>query len=461
MSDRLLILPVEIKARELTAKLFLGALAVSRGYSVVIGRGGEIASFSRYLRPGIFLEKDVAVGRRAQFQALASRGHAVVAWDDEGVVETNYDWYVKYRIDPVNLRRIHAFFSWGAEQANVVRRHFPEAASKIVETGNPRIDLLRSNFRLLWDNEAESYKQQFGDYILINTNFGGVNIFNKQPENFVKLITERLSLNAEEAATFQATLDFSGLLFERFKEAIPVIAKFFPDTQIVIRPHPSEHHDTWRKISEDLPNVHVIFVGTAVGWIAGAKVLVHNGCTTGLEGVIMDGVPVIAYRPHLSEKYDLELPNGVSIQAFTLTELTEKLQELFSTQNIRNEKASESQNMLDAHIASLKGSLASDKVLDCIDEIKPSPGLRHLSQYPIIYRLKRIYIRIFFFVYNLLNHLKYGNRDAFRPHLFREESLDQMKNLLKLLAKADPRIEGVMIERIFPFCYRLIKRSHN
>lgn len=458
MNNRLLIIPVEIKARELTAKLLLGALAVTRGYSVVIGRGGEVASFARYLRPGIFLEKDIAVGRKVQFQTLTDRGHALVAWDDEGIVEINYDLYIKYRIDRDNLSSICAFFAWGAEQANVIRRHFPDMSSKVIETGNPRIDLLRPIFRILWENESESYREKFGEYILINSNFGGVNIFNKESENYIELITKRLSLNAKEAATFRSTLHFSGLLFTEFKQVIPVLAKRFPDKQIIIRPHPSEHHDTWREISAGLPNVHVLYIGTAVGWIAGARVLVHNGCTTGLEGVIMDGVPVIAYRPHLSDEYDLELPNDVSIQAFSEVELIEKIEGAFDKKRVISD-VDAPRRMLDAHIASLKGPLASDKILDCIDSIEPESGRRRFFQYPAVYRIKRIYIRMFFFFYNFFNRLKHGNRDAFRPHLFRVEDIAEMKQLLELLALADPRIKGVTVERIFPFCYRLVKHN--
>ncbi|TLS19625.1 MAG: hypothetical protein FDZ72_03045 [Betaproteobacteria bacterium] len=457
MNRRLLIIPVEIKARELAAKLLLGALAVARGYSVVIGRGGEVASFARYLPPGVFLEKDVAVGRRKQFEVLAERGHALVAWDDEGVVEINYDWYVRYRIDRENLSRLQYFFAWGPKQANVIRKHFPELADRVLEVGNPRMDLLRPVFKGLWQVEASAYKKRYGDYILINTNFAGVNIFNKQPENFVQLIADRLSLNKDEAAIFAASLDFSKLIYERFKSLLLSLAQAFPETQIVLRPHPSEHHDTWRELSAGLQNVHVIYEGTAVGWIAGCRVLVHNGCTTGLEGVVMGGAPVIAYRPHISEDYELTLPNNLSIQAFTESEVMAAVRSALEGESLL--KSDSADRLLCAHIASLSGKLSSDLILNGIDKVKPRNDKRHLFQFPLVYRLKRIYIRLFFAVYGAVNFLRHGNRDAFRPHLFRQEDIDEINAILGQLAVADSRIQGVVAERIFPFCYRLVRKS--
>lgn len=459
MTARLLIIPVEIKARELAAKLLVGALAVDRGYKVVIGRGGEVASFARYLEPGVFLEKDVAVGRSRQFRVLSDRGHALVAWDDEGVVEINYDWYVRYRIDRKNLATLHCFFAWGSKQADVIRTHFPDLSDRVIEAGNPRMDLLRPAFRNLWRLEADSYRKRFGDYILINTNFAGVNIFNRQPEHFVQLIAERLSLNQQEAAIFRESLDFSGLIFERFRALLPLLAQAFPNTSIVVRPHPSEHHDTWRELSEGCPNVHVLFEGTAVGWIAGARVVIHNGCTTGLEGVVMGGTPVVAYRPYVSDEYELKLPNELSIQATTESEvLAATAAAMAGTIDAARDRA-KVDALLGAHVASLHGKLASDVILDVIDTAEPRHERRRIFQYPIIYRLKRIYIRIFFIVYGLVKRLRYGNQDAFRPHLFREEDLSEMNQLLRQLAESDPRIQGVVVQRIFPFCYRLVRSA--
>lgn len=457
MHRGLLIIPIEIKARELSAKLLLGALAVARGYAVVIGRGGEVASFARYLPPGVFLEKDVAVGRRKQFEVLSDRGHALVSWDDEGVVEINYDWYVRYRIDRDNLSMLQYFFAWGPKQADVIRKYFPELANRVLEVGNPRMDLLRPAFKGLWQAEADAYRKHFGNYILINTNFAGINIFNKQPENFVQLIVDRLSLHKDEALIFAASLDFSGLIYERFKSLLPVLAKAYPETQIILRPHPSEHHDTWRELTVDLPNVHVIYEGTAIGWISGSRVLVHNGCTTGLEGVVMGETPVIAYRPHASEEYELTLPNDLSVQAFTESEVVAAVGVALKGQSAL--KGENAHNLLRAHIASLSGKLSSDLILDAIDKAEPRHDKRHFFQFPLVYRLKRIYIRLFFAVYGAINYIRHGNRDAFRPHLFRHEDMDEMNEILGHLAIADSRMRGIVVERIFPFCYRLVRKS--
>jgi hypothetical protein len=66
----------------------------------------------------------------------------------------------------------------------------------------------------------------------------------------------------------------------------------------------------------------VIHEGSAIPWILGADAVVHNSCTTGVEGFLLDR-PTVAYVPVRSKTYDSLLPNSVSRLANTPQELIE------------------------------------------------------------------------------------------------------------------------------------------
>ncbi len=105
---------------------------------------------------------------------------------------------------------------------------------------------------------------------------------------------------------------FAGQLFEAHLSAMKEIAQAFPDLRIIVRPHPGEDHTRWHTIVQAYHNVVLEFQGTIEPYLLAAEAVVHNGCTSAIQAVIMDR-PVIAYQPVTSEDHDQKLPNSVSL----------------------------------------------------------------------------------------------------------------------------------------------------
>ena len=84
--QRTITIPVEIQNREMLAKLYLGAVAVARGYAVIVGDQKEIAKRVSELQPGIYLDKSIAKTKRVLFRKLRRLGFAPVAMCEEGLV---------------------------------------------------------------------------------------------------------------------------------------------------------------------------------------------------------------------------------------------------------------------------------------------------------------------------------------------------------------------------------------
>jgi hypothetical protein len=120
--------------------------------------------------------------------------------------------------------------------------------------------------------------------------------------------------------------DYLGEMYHEFIEMSVGLHRAFPDRTIIIRPHPSESLETWKKATESFPNIKVIQDGNVIPWIMASDVMIHNSCTTGVESYIL-GEPVISYCPLTSEVYDSFLPNSLSRKAFCLDELVSLIRE--------------------------------------------------------------------------------------------------------------------------------------
>lgn len=109
-------------------------------------------------------------------------------------------------------------------------------------------------------------------------------------------------------------------IFYLFVEAIYYLQEKFPDTNIIIRPHPSENSSTYENAFIRHDRVHVEDSGDVRAWIAGAGVIIHHTSTTGIESALM-GVPAISYRPIQNEDYESKLPRIASEEAFNREQL--------------------------------------------------------------------------------------------------------------------------------------------
>jgi hypothetical protein len=165
-------------------------------------------------------------------------------------------------------------------------------------------------------------------------------------------------------------------VFHSFEDMLPRLAKAFPDRNIVLRPHPSENHDTWRKIAAGIPNVQVIYEGSVIPWLLASELSIHNSCTTGLEGALM-GKPALAYRKVRSRTYDSFLPHRVSVNADKFEELTAGIESVFAGSYeapLAHDAAVRAD--VERYIASLDGPPAAERILSRISGLADLPTSR-------------------------------------------------------------------------------------
>jgi surface carbohydrate biosynthesis protein len=394
-NNTLLLIPVENQVRELDPKLLLSCVAAERGFSSVIGSRREMEFSIDFFPPSIYLSKSMTIRSLLFFRVAKKFGHEIIAWDEEALVHLPAGTYFSRRLDPKAIRYVSHLFAWGTDNKELWRQ-YPDLPDNtpIHITGNPRSDMLRHELQSFYHDEVKQLREKYGDFILINTNFNHVNAYGPDMNLFkpVKRSGQKpvfgRAARGMSRAYAEGLRDHKQTVFEHFKRLIPVLDNAISDTNIVVRPHPTEKHDVYKKIASACKRVHVTNEGNVVPWLMATKAVIHNGCTTGVEAYMM-GVPAISYRAVVNEDYDYGiyvLPNKMSHQCFDVEQLKDLLKKILNGE----EGAADGdyrRDMIKHYLAAQEGPLACERMIDVIQTI--SEKIEPADQVPLRKRLER------------------------------------------------------------------------
>ena len=353
---------IEIKNRGYIAKLFLSILALKKGYNVVLGyRNTRLFTNFSFMPKGIYLDKSIWDIQYNTFKKLKKKGYYICSTDEEGFVYSNPERYLD-QVSLNSLKLLNLFFAWGQEQSNILSNKYPQLANKIKIVGNPRIDILKRKYFDFYEKESNYIKKKYGKFILVNSNFNGVATI-----TLSRAIEELKGLSNNFDENFwKNSIEFHSKLFKLFVDGIKELAKS-TNLNIIIRPHPAEDPYYWLDEFKDYDNVKIINKFSVSPWIIESKVVIHNGCTTGIEAFLMKK-PVITYSPIHSDQYDHKLPNLLSKKISTKVELIKWVKIFLDNKNKFDVIYDEKFKLIKKNI-SITNELSSLKILNHLNSI--------------------------------------------------------------------------------------------
>jgi len=438
-----LIIPVETQVREMDAKILLSCIAAERGFPVLIGSRAyihyQVDSFPR----GVYLAKSLRKLSIRMFTILRQLGHEIVAWDEEGLLRWPDPEYYRQRLSPITMGQTSHLFAWGPESARVFHDYPGYHNTPIHITGNPRIDLMRPELRQYYQPQVAALRERYGDFVLVNTNFGLVNHF------YPKLGYLRKAVESKVPGTAHPYDEGKGrhklYLFKHFQEMLPSLCAAASDHTVVLRPHPSENQTVWREIAERCRNLQVANEGSITPWLMAAKAVVANGCTSLMESAVLDR-PAVAYQPVASEQFDDDLPNSLSHRAFSADELCSTVRAIL-VGDLGALSYSTRRKILDQHLAALDGPLAADQMVSALETAgykqkqPPAPSRMDYLEGVLHNRMRTLIKRI--------NMRRPGHRNniAFHDHRFPAISADEIMDRIARLGRLLNRFESVRVQQ--------------
>ncbi|MGI9228345.1 MAG: surface carbohydrate biosynthesis protein [Gammaproteobacteria bacterium] len=448
-----LIIPVENQVRELDAKLLLACIAAERGYPVVLGSRAYCHFAIASIPAGVYIAKSTRSISNLMFKIIRMLGHDIVCWEEEALVHPPKEIFFGLRLSPVTIKRVSCVFAWGQENAELIREypHTPKDLP-IHITGNPRGDMLREEVRPYFATEVNDLKRKYGDFILINTNFSDVNPFipgiglfrpSHRPGARPRFGQAGKGMTLKFA---EGLRDHKQAILNHFQAIVPVLLETFPEHSIVIRPHPSEKHDVYNELADKHAQIQVCTEGNILPWLLATKVMIHNGCTTGMEAYCLQ-VPAISYLPNFNEYYDYDfqgMPTRLSHQCFSRQELLQTLKQVLAG-SLGAATGSERQALIDYYLAARQGPLAGERIMDIMDAKgyaeRPPPA----SPLPV-FAAGWLYTKVKAWLTKLNMHRPGPNRRAYHDHRFPELSAVELQQRIEKFAAILGRFKQIKVE---------------
>lgn len=440
---------IETKTREMEAKLFLSAVLAEAGHHVILGHKSTIEFLLPYMPAGVLFEKSCAITKKDLFEKAKKYHHSIAVHDEEGLVVLNPETYLKRRFSEESFGLIDAFLCWGETQKNTISAHVLNGHEKIKISGHPKFDLLLPEIREIYADKVKEIKKLYGDFFLINTRFGTNNSYLGRDEYLRRLQKSGLVPDKNDYIERVNYFDYHAKLFDHFIEMVSSLSQKFPEKKFIVRPHPGEDMSVWQEITKNMNNVFVNRDGNVYPWLLASSGVIHNGCTTGLEAIIA-GKPALSYRPEKSDKYDIPLPNAVSIQIDTLGELYKAITDISNHLSFNEEQQDVVQRNL---YTPLSGSLSSEEIRDVFSDI--SPDKKHPQKK---HSYISIYARIFLYIKYALGKLV---RKTYRNVKFPGLSVEESLSFLDEIKKVSSRFQAIDAKPFAPDCIEIYKQEQH
>jgi surface carbohydrate biosynthesis protein len=364
-----LYLLIEESDREFDSRCLIAAVAARRDMEVIIGSQWAIWERLESLPTGVILFKGNNRVQATNMHRAKRAGHLVASIEEE----------VLGLADETEIRHHYAegihdccdlFLVQGRFQATCLERHFPDAADRIKIAGNPRVDLLREPFRAALQAQAAELREQHGEFVLLNTNFGGINPAHGDSLTFYN---RNLQVGMVDPSRTDERVYFQDRMRWERDNARMLIAFAWtlhitrPDIKIILRPHPAERMERWHRFLGPNSPAVIIREGGHLPWTLASAVMVHTGCTTGLEAALLKK-PALSLVPGENPWHGSAVSNVANPTARTIDEA---LARVIAQLDGETPTLLDEMRVLDfsRYIDDCDGALSADRVTDALQEL--------------------------------------------------------------------------------------------
>lgn len=447
-----LFIPLEVVKREYTGKLLVATLAASYGMPVFIGHKSPIIKLAlKAKEPGILFYKSARGPGCDFFEILKNQGFCIVGQDEEaGIVYDEASEFFKHRPSLRNAGELDCFFCWGNDDYEVIKDKSQQNNDKVKLTGSPRTSLWGDHGFKYYSEQIEEIKQKHGEYIFFATNFASGNCY-LSPEETIKHLSQYPSWEQGEKDRHAAQVLFDTRMIKLFSQAARLLSQKI-NTKIVIRPHPTENVETWRKLFEHTNNVCIEPHGDITPWIFASKCLIQNGCTSAIESASAN-IPTIAFGETENDLFSQNnsIPNRIAMPALGVENLTHVLSEIdvkWDTDQARRKA------IIDRKVHNTGTLQPVIDICDHLINLSGTPnisGNQNLGKDSILYDIFEIY-RMSRFRKRSKSSIMDQNK---RPAITKE----QIANDIQRAASIFNVSQEIIIKRVGPNAFRLAKKS--
>jgi surface carbohydrate biosynthesis protein len=307
---------VDNPLRDLEGLVLLGRQLATRGAKVTLVPMYEQGFDVPALRPDLVLVNYTRPNNADLIKSYKNAGILVGVLDTEGIGGKNPDQFAQMVKSAGCTDLVDLYCVWGYAQHAAFLRQGTVSPDLLHATGCPRYDFCAEPWRAALPKPAVA-----PGYVLINTNFPTVNPRFSNSSTHEEEAMVQAGFSREFARQF---ISDAGQAYRAVLDTSITLARRFPDVQFVLRPHPFEDIRSYDGLAE-LPNAAVIQDGTSIEWINGARLLIHQNCSTAIEATMLNVEP-LSMEWFNTPALRLEAATSVSRAAVSETNLIELVQ---------------------------------------------------------------------------------------------------------------------------------------
>ncbi|ABI57671.1 surface carbohydrate biosynthesis protein [Alkalilimnicola ehrlichii MLHE-1] len=383
---------MELKRRELEGKMLLAHEAAAQGFRVILGSQDYIKRAFEYgfFPPGIYMDKSLAKAKARELNKRSKEGCVIVSQDEEGgFLDRDSVKFVKFRSSGETVSAASAIFAWGELDADGWKYCYPQARDKIFITGSPRVDFWRKDFESFFSNDIDRIQEEYGSFVLIPSNFSLANPLAIETDLLEQAKQSGRVQSAREEREFLKLIEDIGKIFDEYVSLINYLADIFPEVNFVVRPHPSEDKGAWGRRLSHRKNIYVVPSGGISQWVRASSLIIHNGCTTGLEAYVSKK-PVLAFEPFNSAA-NREIPNYVSYRVETKEDVRWAIEEvILQKKGLSGDDQGPKGDLVAKRLANSVSMPASEKIVETLKTFHVPAAAS-----PSSWRLHLVSLRIF------------------------------------------------------------------
>ena len=314
-----LVIPIEIKSRELLPALYLSKIFLKNDWDVYIGQKQQIFPYIKIFSESVFFLKSIVPGEKTLIQKIKRAGHFIATSDPEGLSPNPPGILsVPSRFSDETIELTDIIFFWGKKYYSDFKKIFGSQLKKKIVSGSHIFDY----WKFIGKKKPKKQKT-----ILITTSLSLVN----SNQDYFTLMKDNYKegLKKDHVNLLKRQIKIQKFAFLKYQELLKQFDKNPLEKKIILRPHPAENLEFWHKFRKKLKNIELIIDNKdkLENQITDASHVIHFGSTLSYQVRANNKIPI--YYPKinvndLNKNFNRDVAD-ISHEVKSATELHKKL----------------------------------------------------------------------------------------------------------------------------------------
>ena len=303
MKKKNLYLLYEIADREFESKSLLAYIAAKNGWrAYLLDRNIFINNIKKF-NPGVVVYKSLVPSDCKLIRLIKNNNHQFFCIDEEGILQWPDEYKLKIRYGDESLRLCDSLFLLNKKQEMLLKNNYNfKNNNKLYTLGYPRIEYLELLKKYKEQNFiGNEIKKKFGKFVFLPTSFPSNHLMGLK--GFLRSFEEAIGKrpNRKQIIFFEGIYKNIETMEEKYNELFHYLFKSLENINFVIKPHPTEDFETWKKKYKKYNNVFIDSDYPSIYYLTSSMATIQYGSTIAVESYIL-GDRCIEYQPKIDKK---------------------------------------------------------------------------------------------------------------------------------------------------------------